>query len=270
MKNLGLTTCALLISMLAIPWAGAEGNKVQKPNEKTYDETYVTGEHQIHLVELFSSEGCSSCPPAESWVASLKGHPALWQKFVPIEFHVDYWNQLGWVDPFSNGLFTKRQREYASEWGTYRIYTPGFAFNGAEWRGLQTFNVKVTQKSPDGKPGRLKVIRKKELEFEVRFAAHGDKKEDYILHGVVLGNGLETKVPAGENEGRTLKHEFVVLTMEKVVLKRKGQEWVGNLTLPSPENSRARSYSVAFWARKPDSMKPIQAVGGPIAYRPTP
>ena len=229
------------------------------------DETYVTGNHQIHLVELFSSEGCSSCPPAEAWVAKLKDHPGLWRQFIPIEYHVDYWNQLGWVDPFSNKQFTQRQREYASSWGTGRIYTPGFAFNGSEWRGLESFNVRITQRSPEGKPGRLKILRKKGMEFEVRFEGKGDSEDDLVIKGAVLGHGLTTKVPAGENEGRTLRHEFVVLTMSGAGLKRKGKQWLGKLKLPKPKKQGAKSYSVAFWIHRSDNMKPLQSVGGPIA-----
>src|SRR5271156_4139860 len=95
---------------------------------------FRSGETQNHLLELFSSEGCSSCPPADAWLASLRGSSDLWKKFVPVEFHVDYWNRLGWTDRLSKSVFTERQQSYAREWANSNVYTPGFVLDGLEWR----------------------------------------------------------------------------------------------------------------------------------------
>src|SRR5271170_3697451 len=86
---------------------------------------WVSGTEAPHLVELFSSEGCSSCPPADRWLSSLRQNESLWKSFVPLEFHVDYWNQLGWVDRNSKSAFTQRQRQYAQSWNRDTVYTPG-------------------------------------------------------------------------------------------------------------------------------------------------
>src|SRR3954454_1449306 len=71
---------------------------------------------RTHLIELFTSEGCSSCPPAEAWLSKLKTEPQLWRDFVPVAFHVDYWGHLGWRDPFASKIWTARQYEYSSCW----------------------------------------------------------------------------------------------------------------------------------------------------------
>jgi hypothetical protein len=97
--------------------------------------TFDSGETQTSLIELFTSEGCSSCPPAEKWISNLKSNPDLWKKIVPVAFHVDYWDHLGWRDRFSKQEFTERQRRYAATWGGDSIYTPGYVLNGREWRG---------------------------------------------------------------------------------------------------------------------------------------
>src|SRR5262249_36121801 len=99
------------------------------------DVSFQSGETQTTLLELFTSEGCSSCPPAEKWISNLRSNPDLWKKVVPVAFHVDYWDHLGWRDPFSKQEFTERQRSYAATWGGDSIYTPGFVVNGREWRG---------------------------------------------------------------------------------------------------------------------------------------
>ena len=97
---------------------------------------FGSGPQQTALIELYTSEGCSSCPPAESWMSRLKDSPGLWKQFVPIAFHVDYWDRLGWRDRFSSTRWTERQRRYASLWESESVYTPAVVVNGREQRGL--------------------------------------------------------------------------------------------------------------------------------------
>ena len=85
---------------------------------------FTSGPAQTALIELFSSEGCSSCPPAERWLGSLRTEPGLWRGFVPVAFHVDYWNRLGWPDRFSTREFTAREYDYAAAWHSDSVYTP--------------------------------------------------------------------------------------------------------------------------------------------------
>src|SRR5215468_5855063 len=91
--------------------------------------------NQTALIELYTSEGCSSRPPAEESFSRLKAHPRLWLDFVPAAFHVDYWDYLGWRDPFGAADYSERQRAYAAKWKSRSVYTPGFALDGKEWRG---------------------------------------------------------------------------------------------------------------------------------------
>src|SRR6059036_4275966 len=88
--------------------------------------TFQSSGKQPALIELYTSEGCSSCPPAETWLSRLKESPGLWRDFVPMAFHVDYWDYLGWRDPWAAQEFSDRQRAYAQSWRSRRIYTPGF------------------------------------------------------------------------------------------------------------------------------------------------
>src|SRR5262249_10561477 len=92
--------------------------------------TFESGEKQSSLIELFTSEGCSSCPPAEKWMSALKSSQDLWKRTVPIVFHVDYWDHLGWRDRFAKPEFTSRQQHYAATWGGDSVYTPSFVVNG--------------------------------------------------------------------------------------------------------------------------------------------
>src|SRR5881409_4325855 len=95
--------------------------------------TFESGDTQSSLIELFTSEGCSSCPPAEKWLSALKSSSDLWKKAVPVAFHIDYWDHPGWRDRFAKPEFTSRQRRYAAAWGGDSVYTPGF---GRQQQGM--------------------------------------------------------------------------------------------------------------------------------------
>src|ERR1700747_379835 len=86
---------------------------------------FESGPAQVSLLELYTSEGCSSCPPAEAWLGGPSSNGALWKAVVPVAFHVDYWDNLGWKDEFSSRDFTQRQRHYAANWGPGAASTPG-------------------------------------------------------------------------------------------------------------------------------------------------
>src|SRR5436190_16245269 len=101
---------------------------------QTQEITFESKPTRTHLIELFTSQGCSSCPPAEAWMSSLKNEARLWQDFVPIAFHVDYWDHLGWRDPFASKSWTDRQTDYSVHWKSESVYTPAFVLDGAVWR----------------------------------------------------------------------------------------------------------------------------------------
>src|SRR5438067_10607068 len=93
---------------------------------------FESGPRKVQLLELFTSEGCSSCPPAEASFSRLVNDARLWREFVPVAFHVDYWDRLGWKDSFASAEWTKRQQIYAQNWKAQSVYTPAFDLNGRE------------------------------------------------------------------------------------------------------------------------------------------
>src|SRR5262245_5949417 len=160
------------------------------------------------LVELFTSEGCSSCPPADAALAALARDPAMRSaEVIPLELHVDYWNHLGWADPFSAPEFTARQEEYAQVLGGDGLYTPqmvidgwvsGVASPGAMRRGVE--------KAAGRSKARLEVLvtpaRSGGLEVVVRPPAGRSGR----LIVALSEDRLSSKVERGENQGRTLAH----------------------------------------------------------------
>ena len=111
---------------------------------------FESGPQQTALIELYTSEGCSSCPPAEAWMSRLKNDPGLWKKFVPIAFHVDYWDRLGWRDRFSSQRWTERQLGYAALWRSDSVYTPAVVRNGSELRNWSGASVSGPNEKTSG------------------------------------------------------------------------------------------------------------------------
>ncbi len=215
---------------------------------------FESGPTRTHLLELFTSEGCSSCPPAEAWLSKLKDEPRLWRDFVPIAFHVEYWDRLGWRDPFAAKEWTARQYDYSARWRSTSVYTPGFVLDGREWR-----NSGLPAASND-KAGVLTVSVTDGNRVAAKFTPAADEKRKLELHVARLGFDLRIDVGAGENRGRKLQHDFVVLSLAKESLV----SFEANLPLPpsrSPQVKAGRE-AIAAWVTEEGGMEPIQAVGG--------
>jgi len=213
---------------------------------------YRSGPARASLIELYTSEGCSSCPPADAWLTSLKSDAGLWTNFVPVEFHVDYWDGLGWPDRFASPAFTERQRAYAAAWGRDSVYTPGLVLNGREWRSWGG-----TPPSAGAAAGTL-FARVAGGRARVTWIAAVEGGA-FEVHAARLGFGLLTRVGAGENSGRNLPHDFVVRGLTRAALAQKNGRWSAELELPAA--TAGERAGLAFWVTGPDG-RPVQAAGG--------
>ena len=212
-----------------------------------------SGPQQVALIELFTSEGCSSCPPAESWFSRYRNDTALWRKIVPLAFHVDYWDDLGWRDRFSSRSNSDRQRAYAKAGGRRGVYTPGFVVNGREWRGW--FGGQPPQLDGNPRAGVLRVYRLDDNRFEVEFSGKSGQRANLAR----LASGLQSQVAAGENAGRRLTHEFVVLEFEAGPMSTRNGLATAVFTLKQKPGSND---AIAVWIDDPSNMRPLQATGG--------
>jgi hypothetical protein len=212
------------------------------------------------LIELYTSEGCSSCPPAEESFSQLKAHPRLWIDFVPAAFHVDYWDYLGWRDPFGAADYSERQRAYAAEWKSRSVYTPGFVLDGQEWRGR--FSPEKLPNPSLRTAGTLMLNSEDSKRWMLRYEPPSRSSSGlFVFSAALLGFDLGTNVKAGENRGRKLQHDFVVLTISKVEPSRRGEAFEGMITLPAPRIQCER-FAVAAWVCRSGALEPMQAVGG--------
>jgi hypothetical protein len=207
---------------------------------------------RTHLIELYTSEGCSSCLPAEEWISGLKNQPRLWQDIVPVAFHVDYWDHLGWKDPFASKIWTERQADYSVRWKGESVYTPAFALDGKEWH-----YGKLPAPATEA-PGALKIIVNGDRVTATFKASNGEGR--YDIHVARLGFSLMADVTAGENNGRKLMHDFVVLGLTNETMKAGLKE----LRLPAPSTTSTIDprTAIAAWVTQAGQLEPIQAAGG--------
>ena len=219
------------------------------------------------LVELYSSEGCSSCPPAEEWLNHLKSAPGLWKDVFPVGFHVDYWDNLGWPDRFARADYTQRQRNYAARLGQDSVYTPEFVVNGAEWRrgwfDNQGFPEAGTKKSGelsiavDEKDKRLSAVYK---------PATAIPETSLVLNVALLGFNVVSDVTRGENGGRKLEHDFVVLDFRSTALAPKSGTILQSGPVDMTSSTGDSPGAVVAWVSASDGTI-LQVAGGWLAVR---
>ncbi len=216
-----------------------------------------SGPEQVAMVELYTSQGCSSCPPADRWLSKLKQHPDLWEKVVPVAFHVDYWDYIGWQDLLAQPEFGQRQRRYAQEGGVRTVYTPGMMLNGKDWRGWA--RGKFPKTSQPG-AGRL-TVEIKEQQLLVDYLPSERSSEKLRVHIALLGFDLKSAVTAGENRGRVLTSDFIVLEMIQAPLQREEANYTATVPAIVSDQDFPR-YAIAAWVAEASKQKPLQAVGG--------
>lgn len=212
----------------------------------------ATGEKQqrvpLAVVELFTSEGCSSCPPADAVLARLAERAdASGAQIFPLSFHVDYWNRLGWEDPYSDAAYSDRQRAYAHAWGTSRVYTPQMVVNGRrEFVGSNSEQLEHALKVALAVPAQASVALTVKAEPKQRLSVAYRVNADVAVHlhlALVQRQGKE-EVTRGENSGRTLIHRNIVRGLHTV-----GDQSAGTWTFTLPGGLAASDAFVVGYAQ---------------------
>lgn len=179
--------------------------------------TAASGERRVPLLELYTSEGCDSCPPTDRWLSALPGRGHGSDRVVALAFHVDYWDYIGWRDPYAQKHFTERQRQIAARSGSRVIYTPQLVLNGRDYR-RSSFRDDFAERAAEihlQKPrAALKLaVQPAGGELVVSGSAVLTDAAGHPLAQTWLAlyeNRLATEVKAGENRGKRLEHDFVV------------------------------------------------------------
>jgi hypothetical protein len=170
------------------------------------------------LVELYTSEGCDSCPPADRWLSSLGAKGYAPDKLVPIALHVDYWDYIGWKDPYARQAFSARQRRMAALARAAVVYTPQILLQGQDFRAWQGSAFEQAVAKINARPARARLSLLLDTgnkdAFEVEAVAElleGLPPSDLGLYLGAYENKLVSDVKAGENRGKLLPHDYVVL-----------------------------------------------------------
>jgi hypothetical protein len=213
-----------------------------------------SGERTTALVELYTSEGCDSCPPADRWLSGLAARGYGPDRVVPIALHVDYWDYIGWKDPYAKAAFSARQKKLAQVMRGKVVYTPQVLVQGEDFRRWHSPAFDEAVAKVNARPARARISLTLDADlpnaFAVQVQAEVPNASDRPNAGLYLAsyeNKLVSAVAAGENRGKTLAHDYVVF------------EWIGPLsvgpegrisvrrTLPLlPKAVRAHSGVVAF------------------------
>ena len=218
-----------------------------------------SGIEKNQFIELYTSEGCSSCPPADKWISKLKHSDMLWNDVFPVAFHVDYWDQLGWKDELADESFSDRQRQYRREGSISQVYTPGFIVDGQEWRGF--FKRKMLKRTPPQYVGEI-TLQVKSGHLYAEFVPQVVTGENLVFHTAVLGFDIENEIHAGENAGRTLIHDFAVLAYANKNVSLSNNKFATDMAIPMSNSIKdVRRKAIVLWVSESNSQSPLQVVG---------
>lgn len=204
------------------------------------------GAQRPHLIELYTSEGCSSCPPAERWLSTLRGNAG----YAPLEFHVDYWDTRDWHDPFADARFAARQRESAGRSRRGIVYTPQVFVDGRLWKDWP--------KAPPPEPPALQAPA---LSFSVTrgevlvVAVETEAGADHLVAVALTEDGLSNQVDGGENRGARLAHDHVVRAFEEA---RPARAFEARLRVP--EDADLANASIVAFVQERRSGDVVQVV----------
>jgi hypothetical protein len=207
--------------------------------------TAESGPGTTALVELYTSEGCSSCPPADRWLSSL-GKRYEPRRVVPLALHVDYWDYIGWKDPYARREFALRQKKLSALQRLAFIYTPQVVLQGRDFRGWADRGFDEAVARINAQPARaslqLAIVAADPAGLDVEAGASlAQPAADAVLYIAAYRNRLESRVKAGENRGRILSHDYVVL------------EWQGPIPLGPDRRLERRRLALVPGAGPADS-----------------
>jgi hypothetical protein len=189
-----------------------------------------SGAQSVALLELYSSEGCSSCPPADRWLSKLSAHGFSTDRVIPLALHVDYWDYIGWKDRFAKPGFAERQREMAALGRSSVVYTPQVMLNGRDYRSWGSAvrfesDIAAINRNPAPAIIKLAINQPGTGSIEVSATAKALKQGSMVLYVALYENNLSTVVKAGENSGASLHHDYVV------------REWLGPYSIDDKTTS---------------------------------
>ncbi len=208
----------------------------------------VSPDNRVVLLELYTSEGCSSCPPADRFLSQIKAAGISDKQLIPLAFHVTYWDYIGWKDQFAKKQYDERQRELAQKKKNSTVYTPQFLLSGDDYRSYATFSEDVNKLAKQRSTVDLELTARvlpaqgsdDKLQLNLKTDISASKVKEVGFYLVIIENNLASDVGDGENEGKQLHHDYVV------------RQFLGPFFQSKPENQRSREHAIVIqpeWKR---------------------
>jgi hypothetical protein len=222
----------------------------------------VSSPYRVAMLELYTSEGCSSCPPADRFISKLKDSELSDQRLVPLAFHVTYWDYIGWRDPFANAQYDDRQHKQALLNASKIVYTPQFMMNGKDFRRYRHLHTDITRINAQPAPVSLEIAARPGqdgLAVNVNVERMHGFDGDTIVYIALYEHNLSSAVTAGENEGEQLRHDYVVRKLAGPFHARQFPYAVSSELLIE-NNWNLENMGVVVFAQKPMSSEVLQAV----------
>jgi hypothetical protein len=229
-----------------------------------------SGARTVTLIELYTSEGCDSCPPADRWLASTFPVGMTSPDAIPLAFHVDYWDRLGWKDRFAESAWTERQHAAARANRLRFVYTPQVLVQGRDfpaWRGAAADVVvaATATKAPRASIALAADNLRGAIVVQASARVPGSaERRGTALYVALTESGLVSKVTAGENAGALLQHDHVVRALHGGVAVDANGDAAAQLTLPLPRESGMATTLVAF-VQNVVTGDVLQALALPVA-----
>jgi len=226
-----------------------------------------SGPRTTALVELYTSEGCDTCPPADRWLSSLFAQGFKPDQVVPLALHVDYWDYIGWKDPFAKGEFSARQRRLAQMKRPSIVYTPQVLLQGQDfrrWSGSE-FTEQVVR--INSRPARARIaltiraVAPEAIHAELSaMLIDPSERKNAAVYLAAYENKLASEVAAGENRGKRLEHDFVVREWIGPIGFGEGAKLEEKLALPLLPGANPRHLGVAAFVQNRATSDVLQAL----------
>jgi hypothetical protein len=228
--------------------------------------------HTVAVVELYTSEGCNSCPPADRWLSRT---PADLQHWIPLALHVDYWDGLGWKDTFGRAAFSARQRALGDATNAPTIYTPEVFVSGRElrrWADRADFSRAIAARNAQPAMADITLdataanTPRAALQTRARFTLRPSAVNDAsstVAWIALTQNNLVSHPSGGENGGVELRHDHVVREwIGPIRLTGASTQWQGDIPLPA--NARSADVNLTAFIERPRDAEILQAVSAPL------
>lgn len=223
--------------------------------------TAVSSANRVALLELYTSEGCSSCPPVDKFMSRLKHADISDRQLIPLSFHVTYWDYIGWKDQFGKPQYDERQRKQAIMNSSRNVYTPQLMMDGGDYRRYSSFYTDIERINSQAAAYKLRltvITQADSLAVELSISDSMDDRDKVVAYIALYEHDLTSDVTDGENEGERLHHDYVVRELKGPYVIKQDQS-VFNTAFANSDYKIENSGIVAF-IQKPKSSEVLQAV----------